>query len=86
MINSFRRITLKEPKSSFTRLVISAFNAVVPEHKFRVVAPDVGGGFGQRFIPSEDAIAWAAKKVQRPVKWVAQRTESFFQIAMEEIM
>ena len=62
-----------------TRLVISAFNAVAPEHKFRVVAPDVGGGFGSKIYPySEDVvIAWAAKKIQRPVKWVAERTESF---------
>ena len=62
-----------------TRLVISAFNAVAPEHKFRVVAPDVGGGFGSKIYPyAEDVvIAWAAKKVERPVKWVAERTESF---------
>jgi len=62
-----------------TRLVISAFNAVHPEHKFRVVAPDVGGGFGSKIYPyAEDvAIAYASKKIERPVKWVAERTESF---------
>ena len=62
-----------------SRLVISAFNGVAPEHKLRVVAPDVGGGFGSKIYPyAEDvAIAWAAKKVGRPIKWVAQRTESF---------
>jgi len=62
-----------------TRLVLSAFNAIQPEHKFRVVAPDVGGGFGSKIYPyAEDAVvAWASKKVERPVKWVAERTESF---------
>ncbi len=62
-----------------TRLVISAFNAVHAEHKFRVVAPDVGGGFGSKIYPyAEDVVvAWATKKIERPVKWVAERTESF---------
>ncbi len=62
-----------------TRLVLSAFCAIQPEHKFRVVAPDVGGGFGSKIYPyAEDAvIAWAAKKIERPIKWVAERTESF---------
>ena len=62
-----------------TRLVISAFNGVHPEHKFRVVAPDVGGGFGSKIYPyAEDVVvAWAAKKIGRPVKWVCERTDSF---------
>ena len=62
-----------------TRLVLSAFNAIAPEHKFRVVAPDVGGGFGSKIYPyAEDVvIAWASKKIERPVKWVAERSESF---------
>tara|TARA_B100001123_G_scaffold426776_1_gene541417 strand:- start:1565 stop:3937 length:2373 start_codon:yes stop_codon:yes gene_type:complete len=62
-----------------TRLVLSAFCAIQPEHKFRVVAPDVGGGFGSKIYPyAEDAVvAWAAKKIERPVKWVADRSESF---------
>ena len=62
-----------------TRLVLSAFNAIAPEHKFRVVAPDVGGGFGSKIYPyAEDAvIAWASKKIERPIKWVAERSESF---------
>ncbi|HJO77328.1 MAG TPA: xanthine dehydrogenase family protein molybdopterin-binding subunit [Pelagibacteraceae bacterium] len=62
-----------------TRLVLSAFNAIAPEHKFRVVAPDVGGGFGSKIYPyAEDVVvAWAAKKIERPVKWVAERRESF---------
>src|SRR5271166_3038790 len=61
------------------RLVLSAFVGLQPEHKFRVIAPDVGGGFGSKiFIYAEETVcAWAAKKIDRPVKWTAERTESF---------
>jgi carbon-monoxide dehydrogenase large subunit len=61
------------------RLVLSAFNNIAPEHKLRVVAPDVGGGFGSKiFIYAEETVCiWAAKKVRRPVKWTAARSESF---------
>ena len=61
------------------RLVLSAFIGLAPEHKFRVIAPDVGGGFGSKIFiyPEETVCAWAAKKVDRPVKWTAERTESF---------
>ena len=61
------------------RLVLSAFIGLAPEHKFRVIAPDVGGGFGSKiFIYAEETVcAWAARKIDRPVKWTAERTESF---------
>lgn len=61
------------------RLVLSAFIGVAPEHKLRVVAPDVGGGFGSKiFIYAEETVCvWAAKKVGRPVKWTGERSESF---------
>ncbi len=61
------------------RLVLSAFVQLTPEHKLRVIAPDVGGGFGSKIFiyPEEVACLWAAKKVGRPVKWAAERTESF---------
>jgi len=61
------------------RLVISAFVGIAPEHKLRVIAPDVGGGFGSKiFIYPEEVIClWAARKVNRPVKWTAERSESF---------
>jgi carbon-monoxide dehydrogenase large subunit len=61
------------------RLVISAFVGVAPEHKLRVIAPDVGGGFGSKiFIYPEEVVAlWASKRVGRPVKWVCDRTEAF---------
>ena len=61
------------------RLVLSAFIGLAPEHKFRVIAPDVGGGFGSKiFIYAEETVcAWAAKKIDRPVKWTSDRTEAF---------
>jgi aerobic carbon-monoxide dehydrogenase large subunit len=62
------------------RLVISAFHGLAPEHKLRVIAPDVGGGFGSKiFIYAEEvACVWASKKIGgRPIKWTAERTESF---------
>ena len=61
------------------RLVLAAFIGIAPEHKLRVVAPDVGGGFGSKiFIYAEETVCvWAAKKVGRPVKWTGERSESF---------
>ncbi|RAI03846.1 carbon monoxide dehydrogenase [Acuticoccus sediminis] len=61
------------------RLVLSAFYNVAPEHKLRVIAPDVGGGFGSKIYiyPEEIACCYAAKRVGRPVKWTADRTEAF---------
>ncbi|HYF56851.1 MAG TPA: molybdopterin cofactor-binding domain-containing protein, partial [Salinarimonas sp.] len=61
------------------RLVLSAFIGIAPEHKLRVIAPDVGGGFGSKiFIYAEETVCvWAAKKVKRPVKWTSDRTEAF---------
>ena len=61
------------------RLVLSAFIGIAPEHKLRVIAPDVGGGFGSKiFIYAEETVcAWAAKKIRGAVKWTAERSESF---------
>ncbi|MEP4380829.1 MAG: xanthine dehydrogenase family protein molybdopterin-binding subunit [Alphaproteobacteria bacterium] len=61
------------------RLLMGAFVLQIPEHKLRVVAPDVGGGFGSKiFHYAEEAIlTWAAAKVHRPIKWTAERSESF---------
>jgi carbon-monoxide dehydrogenase large subunit len=62
-----------------SRLVIAAFVGMAPEHKLRVIAPDVGGGFGSKIFiyPEEVVCLWAARKVGRPVKWTADRSESF---------
>ncbi len=61
------------------RLLLGAFVLNQPEHKFRVVSPDVGGGFGTKVPPyCEYAIVcWAARKLARPVRWTAQRSEAF---------
>jgi carbon-monoxide dehydrogenase large subunit len=61
------------------RLLMGAFVLGIPEHKLRVVSPDVGGGFGSKIFhyAEEVLMTWAAKKVGRPVKWTAERSESF---------
>jgi carbon-monoxide dehydrogenase large subunit len=50
----------------------------VPERRIRVVARDVGGGFGMKgnVYPEEAVVAWAAQRVGRPVKWIASRSEA----------
>src|SRR5271165_3331664 len=61
------------------RLLMGAFVLHIPENKLRVVAPDVGGGFGSKIYhyAEEAIVTWAAGKVRRPVKWTADRSESF---------
>tara|TARA_R110002020_G_scaffold198830_6_gene400081 strand:+ start:1649 stop:3997 length:2349 start_codon:yes stop_codon:yes gene_type:complete len=61
------------------RLVLSAFYNVAPENKLRVIAPDVGGGFGSKIYiyPEEIVCLWASKRTGVPVKWNSDRTEAF---------
>ena len=61
------------------RLLMGAFVLHIPEHKLRVIAPDVGGGFGSKIYhyAEEAIVTWAAGKLRRPVKWTAERSESF---------
>jgi carbon-monoxide dehydrogenase large subunit len=61
------------------RLLMAAFVLGMPEHKVRVIAGDVGGGFGSKIFlyPEEVAVSWASKQLGRPVKWTADRRESF---------
>ncbi len=61
------------------RLLMGAFVLGIPEHKLRVVAPDVGGGFGTKiFHYAEEAFCtFAAKAINRPVKWTSTRSEAF---------
>jgi len=50
----------------------------VPEQQIRVVSPDVGGGFGLKGgpFPDDALVLWASRRIRRPVKWVATRSES----------
>jgi aerobic carbon-monoxide dehydrogenase large subunit len=61
------------------RLLMTAFVLSLPEHKVRVIAPDVGGGFGSKiFLYAEDvALTWAARQLNCAIKWTAERSESF---------
>ena len=61
------------------RLLMCAFVLGLPESKVRVIAPDVGGGFGSKIFlyPEDVALVWASKRVGRPIKWTAERSESF---------
>jgi carbon-monoxide dehydrogenase large subunit len=61
------------------RLLMGAFVLHIPENRLRVVAPDVGGGFGSKIYhyAEEAIVTWASGKLRRPVKWTAERTESF---------
>jgi aerobic carbon-monoxide dehydrogenase large subunit len=61
------------------RLLMAAFILGIPETKLRVIAPDVGGGFGSKiFVYNEEVVvSWAAKTLGRPIKWTAERRESF---------
>jgi carbon-monoxide dehydrogenase large subunit len=60
------------------RRVLASVVLKIPESKLRVISPDVGGGFGLKaHIHPEDAIVlWASRRVRRPVKWIATRSES----------
>ncbi|MBV9889265.1 MAG: xanthine dehydrogenase family protein molybdopterin-binding subunit, partial [Rhizobacter sp.] len=61
------------------RLLMCAFVLGLPESKVRVIAPDVGGGFGSKIFlyPEDVALVWTSKRVGRPIKWTAERSESF---------
>ncbi|MFQ5829233.1 MAG: xanthine dehydrogenase family protein molybdopterin-binding subunit [Candidatus Methylomirabilia bacterium] len=61
------------------RLLLAAFVLGVPEHKVRVIAPEVGGGFGSKIFiyPDQGIVAFCAKKLSRPVKWVEDRRENY---------
>ncbi len=61
------------------RLLMAAFVLGIPEHKMRVIAPDVGGGFGSKiFVYNEEVVlSWATRQIKRPVRWTASRREAY---------
>src|SRR5215469_16028196 len=63
----------------YLRRWLSVYTLHIPEHKLRVVSPDVGGGFGAKglFSTEVSTVVWAAQILRRPVKWTATRTETF---------
>lgn len=70
------RMTTQNPHVH--RLLLSLASIGLPEHKIRVIAPEVGGGFGSKIhlYPDEAIAAWCAMQLKRPVKWVATRSET----------
>jgi carbon-monoxide dehydrogenase large subunit len=69
--------SIQAPHNTRTSLAQHIFHE--PEAKFRVIAHDVGGGFGLKgqLHPEEALVVWAAKRIGRPVKWISSRSESF---------
>ena len=62
----------------YLRRWLAIYTLHIPEHRIRVVAPDVGGGFGLKgnFPVEVSTVVWAARRLGRPVKWTATRSES----------
>lgn len=73
------KLTTTSQNPHLTKLLVCAFVLGIPEHKLTVVAPDVGGGFGSKIYHygEEALVLAAAKKLGRPVRWTAERSESF---------
>ena len=73
------KLTTTSQNPHLTRLLIAAFVLGIPENKLQIVAPDVGGGFGSKIYHygEEALVLAAAKQLARPVRWTAERTESF---------
>jgi carbon-monoxide dehydrogenase large subunit len=61
------------------RLLMCAFVLGIPEHKVRVIAPDVGGGFGSKiFLYNEEVVcSWASRRLKRPIRWTSTRHEAY---------
>jgi carbon-monoxide dehydrogenase large subunit len=61
------------------RLLMCAFVLGIPEHKVRVISPDVGGGFGSKiFLYNEEVVcSWASRLIKRPIRWTSTRREAY---------
>ncbi|MGH9176780.1 MAG: xanthine dehydrogenase family protein molybdopterin-binding subunit, partial [Vicinamibacterales bacterium] len=65
------------------RLVMAAFVLGVPEQNIRVIAPDIGGGFGSKIFLYADQVlvGWLSRKLGRPVKWIERRSDAHLAMA-----
>ena len=63
----------------YLRRWLSVYTLHIPEHKLRVIAPDVGGGFGVKgnFAVEVSTVVWAEQLLRRPVRWTATRADTF---------
>lgn len=61
------------------RVMLSASTLKIPEERIRVISPDVGGGFGMKIYHynEEVLVLFAARRIDRPVRWIATRSEAF---------
>jgi carbon-monoxide dehydrogenase large subunit len=75
----FLTLTCTSQAPHAARLLLGAFVLHQPEHKFRVISPDVGGGFGSKIYPYAEyaVLCWAARRLGKAIKWTAERSESF---------
>src|SRR2546422_6595097 len=75
----FRSLWVTSQNPHVHRLLMCAFVLGIPEHKVRVIAPDVGGGFGSKiFLYNEEVVcSWASRRLKRPVRWTASRREAY---------
>jgi carbon-monoxide dehydrogenase large subunit len=68
----------QQPEPARVRGILCGAVLKIPDMKLRVISPDVGGGFGMKgdIYPEDGLVLWASRRLGRPVKWVATRTES----------
>ena len=74
------RYTIRTPSQGVGSLLAPLARSLgVPESRIRVITGDVGGAFGIKIPPYPEhvLVAWAARRLGRPVKWIAERSESF---------
>src|SRR5437588_2058868 len=77
--NGARTLWVTSQNPHVHRLLMTAFVLGIPEHKVRVIAPDVGGGFGSKiFLYNEETVcSWATRQIKRPIRWTSTRREAF---------
>lgn len=73
------RLWMTSQNPHLHRMLLSAGTLGIPENDIRVIAPEVGGGFGSKIYhyPDEAITAWCSMQLGRPVKWRASRSEGY---------